>query len=436
VGHPRGAITKQAKTVPTLKPFQIEGAQFLAARTRALLAGEPGTGKTAQFITAANLVGARRVAVVAPGVGLTHWQREFNKWNFQGDRADVISWDDAHEHRDLFLQAGGPARVPMQWDVLIPDEVHFGKNPQARRAKAVLGKHGLGWYARRIWAGSGTPAPNHAAELWPMLHAFGRAKMDLQAFTNYFCVVDGRGKVRGNREDHIDELRGILKEFTLRRLKKDVLPELGPIDVQEWYVAPNARFMWEVEPETDSLESQLRGMSDDELMDFLGSQSTELATLRRYNALLKAPAVFDAVKFELENGLLDKVVIYAHHKDAMAALQREFVAAGIGSILIYGDTPMAERDGLIEKWKRDPGTPVNISSIKIAGTVLDYTAAHQVIMLEMDWVPGNNSQAMQRPHRIGQDKPVTVRVAIGTPVDEIVTGVLVRKTKAIDEIFS
>jgi hypothetical protein len=68
--------------------------------------------------------------------------------------------------------------------------------------------------------------------------------------------------------------------------------------------------------------------------------------------------------------------------------------------------------------------------------VIDYTAAHQGIMLELDWVPGNNSQAMQRMHRHGQDKPVTVRVALGTPIDEIVTGVLLRKTKAIDEIFS
>lgn len=419
-----------------LKPFQQTGAEFLAARTRALLADEPGVGKTAQFITAANLVGARRIGIVAPGIGLTHWRREIDKWNFQGDRADVISWDDAHEQRDLFEQAGGLRRLPMQWDVLIPDEVHFGKNPQARRTKAVFGKGGLGWYARRIWAGSGTPAPNNVSELWPMLRAFGKTKMDLPAFVSYFCVVDGLGKIRGNRADTIDELRAILKGFSLRRLKKDVLPELGEIDVQEWYVQPNARFTFDVEPRVGSLENRLRGMSDEELMAFLSDPGEDFATLCRYNALLKAPAVFDTVKFELENGLLEKVVIYGHHKEALAALQREFDRAGIGSILIYGDTPMATRDRMIETWKTDVHTPVNLSSISVAGTVLDYTAAHQVIALEMSWVPGNNSQAWQRPHRQGQDKPVTVRVAVGTPIDEIMTGVLIRKTKAIGEIFS
>ena len=422
-----------------LKPFQHTGAAFLASRTRALLADEPGVGKTAQFITACNLVGARRVGVVAPSIGLTHWRREFDKWNFQGDRADVISWDDAHEMRDTLAQAGGPARLPMQWDALIPDEVQFGKNPQARRAKAVFAKGGLGWYARRIWAGSGTPAPNNVSELWPMLRAFGKTKMDLATFTGHFCVVDHFGKIRGNRPDHIGELRGILKEFTLRRLKKDVLPELGAIDVQEWYVAPQATKLAHnltgLHKEV-TLRESLSTMTDDELMAFLADPGEDFATLQRYNALLKAPAVFDTVKFELENGLLDKVIIYGHHKEALAALHREFGRAGIGSILIYGDTPMKERDGLIERWKVDPKLPVNISSITVAGTALDYTAAHQVIALEASWVPGNNLQAWQRPHRHGQDKPVTVRVAVGTPIDEIVTGVLLRKTKAIGEIFS
>lgn len=421
---------------PALKPFQHVGAQFLAARTRALLADEPGVGKTAQFITAANLVGARRACVVCPDIGMHHWYREFNKWNFQGDKAEVMSWDHAHDVRDTLAQGGGPARLPMQWDVLIPDESHFGKNPQARRTKAVFGKGGLGWYARRIWAGSGTPAPNNAAELWPLLRAFGKTKMDLATFTNHFCVVDAMGKIRGNRQDHIAELRGILKEFSLRRLKRDVLPELGEIDVQDWYVKPNPRFTFDVTP--DMQESRLRrlveGASDEDILALLADPTEDFATLRRYNALLKAPAVFDTVKFEVENGLLDKVVIYGYHKEALEALQRNFEWAKIPSVLIYGDTPREDRDALIERWKQSG--VVIIASLVVASTVLDFTAAHQGIMLELDWVPGNNWQAMQRMHRHGQENPVTVRVAMGTPIDEIVTGVVLRKTKDLAEIFS
>ncbi len=416
-----------------LKPFQHAGATFLAGRTRALLADEPGVGKTAQFITAANMVGAERVGIVSPEIGMQHWRRECARWGLRAKSVDVIGWGEAHKLVSGYL--GTPGNVV--WDVLIPDECHFGKNPHARRTKAVFGKGGLAWYARHIWAGSGTPAPNNAGELWPIMRAYGKTAMDQDTFTRHFCYVDDQGKVRGNRPDRIDELRAILKSFSLRRLKKDVLPELGAIDVQEWYVKPDARFavtmnMGELAHQERAIREVLAGKSDEDLLIYLAGDE-EFATLRRYNALLKAPAVFDAVKFEHENGLLDKVVAFGHHKEALAVLHKEFLRAGIRSALINGDTPQWERDGKIEEWKRNG--IVLLASLTIASTALDLTAAHQVIALEMDWVPGTNWQAWQRPHRQGQTQPVTVRVAMGTPIDEIVNDVLIRKIRDIAEIF-
>jgi SNF2 family DNA or RNA helicase len=410
-----------------LKQFQLDGADFLAARTRALLADEPGVGKTGQLIRACDLINAQRVGVLCPDIGVLHWRREFRRWSTRDRRVDVIAWEDARN-----------VKGSERWDVLIPDEFHYGKNLEAQRTKAVFAKGGLAWYADRIWCASGTPAPNNVGELWPMLYAFGKTKMGYDDFIRYYCHVDDRGKVRGNREDHIGELRAILKSFSLRRLKKDVLPELGAIDIQEWYVEPRPDFvigtvLGFAEAE-QRLRAQLAGKSAEDLLTFLAGDQ-EFSTLRRFNALLKAPAIFDTVRFELENGLLNKVVIYGYHKEALATLHNAFGRAGIGSVLIYGDTPKGERDGLIERWKRDAALPVICASSIIASTVLDFTAAHQGIMMEMDWVPGNNWQAMQRMHRHGQENPVTVRVAIGTPIDEIVSDVLIRKTRDIAEIF-
>lgn len=348
----------------------------------------------------------------------------------------VLPWDDAHKLRDKLAAAGG--MVPMQWDVLIPDEVHFGKNIDARRTRAVFAPGGLAYYAQRIWAASGTPAPNNISELYPLMRAFGKTKMDKEMFTRYYCIVDEMtGKVLGNRPERVFELRAILKSFSLRRLKKDVLPELGAIDIQEWYVKPSADFCG-MAMVTDTIRTeaefrkQLEGKTDEELLAFLAG-TAEFSTLRRYNALLKAPAVFETVKFELENGLLDKVVIFGYHREALQALNSAFMRAGIGVELIYGDTPMHERDARIEDWKRKK--PVLLASTIIASTVLDFTAAHQGIALELDWVPGNNWQAMQRMHRYGQENPVSIRVATGTPIDEIVNGVLLRKIKGLAEIF-
>jgi SWI/SNF-related matrix-associated actin-dependent regulator of chromatin subfamily A-like protein 1 len=424
-----------------LKDFQIKGATFLAARTRALLADEPGVGKTPQLCTAAKLVEAQHGLVVCPDIAVAHWLRELQKWGLARPQHDfrVLEWSKAHELKEHLAERGGPSKLPMQWDVLIADESHFGKNPQARRTKAVFGTGGLGWYARRVWAASGTPAPNNAAELWPLMRAFGKTKMDQQMFTSHFCHVDDQGKVRGNRADNVQELRDILESFALRRKKKDVLPELGAIDIQDWYVKTDAAFVRANMPdhgwaytEEGKLRAALAGKTDEEILIFLAG-TDEFATLRRYNALLKAPAVYDTVKFELENGLLDKVVIYGYHPEAMKALDGAFRHSGISSTLIIGETPKESRDGLIEDWKRNG--KVLIASSIIAETALDFTAAHQGIMLEMDWVPSRNTQAMLRMHRYGQDQSVTVRVAVGTPVDEIVTGVYTRKARDLAEIF-
>jgi SNF2 family DNA or RNA helicase len=251
------------------------------------------------------------------------------------------------------------------------------------------------------------------------------------------------GKVRGTRMDRKDELRAILKPYVLRRLKKDVLPELGEIDVQHWYVKPDAQYataalhaeeIGAAGRQEAELRRQIKDKSPEDLLAFLAGDQ-EFATLRRYNALLKAPAVFEQVMFEMDNGLLDKVVIFGYHKEALAVLHKKFNAAGVGAVLIYGDTEARERDALVESWKRKDGPRVNLSSVEVAGTVLDYTAAHQVIALEMVWVPGTNWQAWQRPHRQGQTQPVTVRVAMGSEIDEIVNDVVLRKTKEIAAIF-
>lgn len=422
-----------------LKPFQIVGANFLAGRTRALLADEPGVGKTAQVVVACDLIGARRVLVVCPAVGIAHWHREFQRWgSYESEMPDVtiISYDQARRNY-------GEIDKGYIWDVLVVDECHYAKNINAQRAHAIFGRLGLGHHSRAIWCLSGTPAPNNASELYPMLKAFGATAMDYESFIRYFCRVDRDGRVRGTNPVHVEELRDMMKPYVLRRKKADVLPELGAIDIQEWYVDPDPRYLTRFEQDEATVveiaqEAKLRAAladkSPEEILTYLAGDQ-DFSTLRRINALLKAPAVFDAAALDFLGGP-EKLVIYGYHKEALEALEREFNAHGHGAVLINGDTPVGKRDEFIQEWKHPHGPRVMLASIIAAGVVLDFTEAHRGIMLELDWVPGNNLQAMQRMHRQGQDKPVTVRVAIGTPIDELVSEVVLRKTKELAKLFS
>jgi SWI/SNF-related matrix-associated actin-dependent regulator 1 of chromatin subfamily A len=420
----------------TPKPFQLTGADFLAGRTRALLADEPGVGKTAQVVLACQQLGARTVRVVCPAVGTEHWKREFARW-WKGDSPRPVLEITSYDHARVIAKMAG--RITMV-DVLVLDECHYAKNPSAARTLAVFGKGGLGWFAKRIWALSGTPAPNNVSELWPMLRAYGATKMDFEAFKMRFCHVDQLGKVRGSRASAMPELRGILKPYTLRRKKIDVLPELGAIDIQPWFVTPSAQFVsYELGEQARKEEAELRkaieNKTPDDLLAFLAGHQ-EFATVRRYNALLKVPAVFEQVMFEIEGGLLDKVVIYGYHKEPLDILARLFNKHDdVGAVVIHGGTQQKDRDALIQEWKSPGGPRVMLASIIAAGVVLDFTEAHQGIMIDMDWVPGNNKQAMERMHRHGQQYPVSIRVANGSPVDEIINDVVARKTKELTAVF-
>ena len=415
------------------KEFQLRGADFLAARTRALLADEPGVGKTAQVVLGCRLLGAVTVRVVCPSVGIEHWWREFKRWGggYHPQQLEVLSWDEARRLKTVSIG---------QVDVLVLDECHYAKNPNAQRTAAVFARGGLGWHAKRIWSLSGTPAPNNVAELWPMLRAYGATKMDYEQFVHYFCRVDQDGKVRGSRADRMPELRAILKPFTLRRKKADVLPELGAIDIQPWYVTPSAQFIptGEFEAQAKQQERELRerikNLPPEDLLAFLAG-SHEFATVRRYNALLKTPAVFEQVMYEIDSGQLDKVVIYGYHPEPLDILEREFNKAGVGAVAIHGSTPTKRRDAYVQEWKHPNGPRVMLASIIAAGVVLDFTEAHQGIILELDWVDANNTQAMQRMHRHGQPNSVTIRVAMGSPIDEIINSVCLRKAKDFAALF-
>lgn len=92
-----------------LYPYQVEGAAFLAARGRALLADSMGLGKSAQAIRACDSVGAERVLVVCPASLVENWRREFAKFSERNLKPTVVSYNRATTAPELAID----------WDVLI-----------------------------------------------------------------------------------------------------------------------------------------------------------------------------------------------------------------------------------------------------------------------------------------------------------------------------
>jgi SWI/SNF-related matrix-associated actin-dependent regulator 1 of chromatin subfamily A len=442
-----------------LYPFQQAGAAWLTTKRFGLLADEMGLGKSAQAIDAAKQINAQKVCIVCPASVRVNWSREWAKF-WPGsmppvpvmDPASLPSHGSCVVSYDFLRRHGSSLKRP--WDLLIADEIHLAKTMESGRTTALLGRDGLIHHAPRIWALSGTPAPNNVSEMFPLLKVAGIYQGNHDAFVNQFCTTRhtpyGR-VVTGHK--NIPAFRELIKGFILRRKKVDVMKDMPALRFAELYVPAGEVDMemafidqWitgqmgKVDRQIQEQRDHLTAITDlvrttTQAPATLEAVAPHLATLRRYMGLQKVPAIVDIVKTELESGM-DKVVLFAIHKAVIEKLRDDLKA--YGSLTLYGGTNAATRQANIDKFVNKPKHRVFVMNVLAAEGVDGLQkVCHNGILVEQDWVPGKNAQAVMRLHRIGQTLPVLIRTAIleGDDLDLRVSRVLARKTKDLIELF-
>ncbi len=446
--------------------YQTIGAVFLAGKAQALLADEMGLGKTIQAIRGLDSVHAKRALVVCPSVARINWLREYEAWALDPQTCTVMTQlsdlppKDGHVICSFDYATENFRHLKdIKWDALIVDEAHFLKSHLAQRAKAIMGVEGLVRHAKRTWLMSGTPAPNHPGELWIMLYTFGVTKLGYDAFINRYCITRPTTygiKVVSANPTFIPELKQLLSQIMLRRLKKDVMKELpplsfghvsvepGPVDIEilpsftQYFLPVDRReeLQTELKRQYDLLNSVYNHMKPDEndKLSAIGAISDSISTLRRYIGLQKCRDAIELIKGELESKAYGKIVIFAIHRDVIETMRdglREF-----GVVTIYGGTDPEKRQKNIDRFQNNPKCRVFIGNIHAAGTAITLTASHNVTFIEQDWVPGNNAQAIMRCHRIGQTNHVKVRfIVLDGTLDAKIGFMLKRKTEHLTQIF-
>lgn len=464
-------------------PFQRAGIALAAGRPATLLADEMGLGKTIQALGVINLdPDCRRVLVVCPATLKLNWAREAARWLVRRhrvlvagaqdwppvtaawppeDTVVIVNYDVLHRH--------ATALRAIPWDCLIVDEAHFVKNPEARRSEQLYGtsdrkrkrltREGRPGNvvapipARRRLYLTGTPIVNRPIELWPLLHSldpttwrsfWSYAKRYAGAYQGAFGW-DFRGA------DHLDELQERLRRtLMVRRLKVDVLRELPPKRRQVIEVAPNGtagRVVAAEQAASARIEARLEGLraqaeiakADDDpgayeravaaLREGERVAFVELSRLRHETARAKVPFVIEHLEAALGEGE-HKVVCFAHHHDVVAAFAEAF---GTRAVVLTGETPQAARQGAVDRFQTDPACVLFVGSLTAAGVGLTLTAASHVVFAELDWVPGNLTQAEDRCHRIGQAESVLVQhLVLDGSLDARMAQVLVDKQRVLE----
>lgn len=414
---------RPTETLLTLipRPYQLEGRDFLAARRHALLADEMRVGKTPQAILACEAVGAERVLVVCPAIAVEQWRREFPRWyGAIGKARPPDRYVCSYDH----LRLNAERLLGEKWDVAIADEAHFAKNPEAARTKLIYGKGGLGWCSKRLWALSGTPAPRHAGELWPMLRAFGAVGMTYLEFCRRYCRIDFLSqRPVGTKEDKIPELRELLAKVMLRRTRKQVAPDMPEISFDFLEITPTKG------------GADLRGVPENVTDTWLEAHAVADKEDRQAVALAKVGPLGDEIEFAIGNGLLKQTVVFGWHVEPLKALTRQLVARGIAAECITGETPQGQRDAIQQRFRAGETQGV-CANILAAGTAIDLSAARHAYALELDWVPGNNSQAVNRLISMDKNDPVTVDVCTWPgSADDRVQKALLQRVRELSKLY-
>jgi SWI/SNF-related matrix-associated actin-dependent regulator 1 of chromatin subfamily A len=403
------------------------------------------------------------VVVICPLTVNLNWSREFFKFCSRPVRVKVMGTKGViHEegdisgaevsvlvlHYDAIIKPAVMDAIPASFDYLIADEAHLFKNPDTKRSLAI---RELAKRARKKVFLTGTPIPNRPSEIWnsldvPQPGAWG-------SFIGFKIRYEGGFKVpaRGRVPEHFEytgssnlvELQERLRRHIMvRRLKEDVLTEL-PAKVRQIFplvdvegdedeaVTDKVDVLWELVERARLLGTAgeyIKALAKFEEGSSVGFE--EASVVRHHLALRKVPASIDWIKEKLENGV-DKIVVFAWHNDVIDQL-----AAGLAEyrpVVIYGATPQNERQPIVDRFQKDPGTRVFIGNIKAAGVGITLTAASYVVFVELDWVPGNISQAEDRCHRIGQKDVVNVyHLVVNNSMDIRFAKILVIKQDIAD----
>jgi len=416
-------------------PYQHEGINFLAGRKTALLADDPGLGKSLQAIRACDAARVLKVLVVCPAGVVENWRREIAKYR-EGDwTAFVTSYDKAagSDHKRLMAQ---------QWDVLIVDEAHFCKTLTAKRTAAIYGKNAdmkdaLASRAEHVWLLTGTPMPNNTSELYTHLRALHPSSVTstrtglpwtFHQFAAAYCTFRHTGfgqSISGSRNEA--QLNAKLDGFMLRRRKAEVLPQLPPLTFGDVWLEGS------VDGITFEEQERVRKVLAETGAEGLRSITKHSGSLRRITGMAKALPASQWIADWLDSTPEDrKIVVFAHHQDVIETLYDKL---HLRAVRVAGHTKQDERQRAVDRLQGDPKVRVFIGNIQAAGTGITLTKASDLLFVESSWVPAEMEQAAQRIHRIGQTEPCIVRMAMlaGT-IDEDIQRAIARKMRSISAV--
>jgi superfamily II DNA or RNA helicase len=397
-----------------LRGYQEFGARFALNQGRVLLGDEMGLGKTMQALAVASdlmAAGETHVLVVCPAGVLVNWLREVerrttmtgHRLHGPGRDAAVARWQaeggigvttfEALPH----VPVDGPAV-----GLLVVDEAHYVKNPEAQRSKTVAA------WAQRVWRVllmTGTPLDNRVEDFVALVRLLDAALV--ASLPRHLGLVGA------------DTFRRTVAPVYLRRNQADVLVELPElVVVDEWEdLSPAGEEVYRAAVAGGSFMAMRRAA-------YLTADPRDSTKLARLVEITGEAG---------ENG--HRTVVFSYFRDVLDVVVSALRHPGGPPVFgpLTGDVPADQRQAVIDAFSAGPRDGVLVAQITVGGVGLNLQAASVVVLCEPQLTPSAESQAISRLHRMGQVRTVVAhRLLAEDGVDERIVELLDGKRRAFD----
>lgn len=466
-----GALIKFLDESVKLRGFQEVGIEFgEATNFRYINSDQMGLGKTIQDIALYMLLRQRlggkvRAAVICPAAVKINWLREIERLigitpgMFNGsepgvrdlerlvvsksDPICIFNYDILARVKETFKSVkdehGNEFRQDVvkrylwvdlinasDFDIIFVDESHYIKNVDSQRSVAVRMLK-----CPRIVFTSGTPVLNRPNELWPMLTMIAP---DLFPSEERFKARYGEKEAK-----NVEELRGLVKPYLLRRRKKDVMKDLPAIErITDYHeMSPKAWKLYEkiLQGVYIALDAWNPGQAGAE--QAVPNILAQIMRLKQVCAIDKLDRVAELAT-ELydthENGGANKVIVFSQFKPIAHGIAKRL---GQEAVVLTGDSGNeAERMKIVDEFQNNPNVHFLCGTWQVMGEGRNLTAAGYVIFSDLFWTPANHQQCEERCYgRVGDMHGATsYYVVVKDTIEDWIQDILARKLKVIEQV--
>lgn len=412
----------------SLRGYQAFGAKYALVQRRTILGDEMGLGKTVEALAALchlRAGGEDTALVVCPASVVSNWRTEVHRHTKLS--AHVIHGPDRGPAQRMWQRHGGvaittydglrrldPSELPAgrKLAMLIVDEAHYVKNPEALRSRAVAQ---WGATTERVLFLTGTPMENRLTEFQALVH---QLQPDVASRISAATALAGPSA-----------FQAAVAPAYLRRNQLDVLDELPDlIQSLDWSGST-----------ADDAVAYRNAVASGSFMAmrraaYASVRADQLHSLSDVDSSAKLARLVDIAEEAAAEGL--KLVVFSYFRDVLDTVTGALSLALPGAVYgpLNGSVSPPERQRMVDNLTRHGGGAALVSQIEAGGVGLNIQAASVVVLCEPQWKPTVEAQAIARCHRMGQVRRVQVhRLLLEQTVDQRMLEVLAGKQHLIEQ---